>query len=271
MPFYYYNESGEKIGPLEGSDLKRLARQGVITPKTKVEDENGKTHPAGNFPKLFPFYYFDKNLERLGPVIFVQIKRLAQSGEITRETIVENYKGETIIAREMPELEFPAPQPYPVSPPDPAPEPDDNSDPFKLKGVVSPEPVTSTVGTASLGYQTTKEPTQGAKSPVIFDILFTRFIVNIWIPVIWILVIGGHAFSLFMMELGIYFAADKISEGIGAKHVILPWLLLSLLVLLGHLFSLLYHRILLEYLIIVFRIETNTRTLKEWAERNLGE
>ena len=40
--WYYYNESGEKIGPVRGRELKQLALRGIITPKTKIEDCEGR-------------------------------------------------------------------------------------------------------------------------------------------------------------------------------------------------------------------------------------
>jgi len=41
--WYYYNESGERIGPLRGRELKKLVQQGQVTPETKVEDGKGLT------------------------------------------------------------------------------------------------------------------------------------------------------------------------------------------------------------------------------------
>ena len=41
--WYYYNESDEKVGPVRGRELKQLARQGAVTPETRVIDENGRT------------------------------------------------------------------------------------------------------------------------------------------------------------------------------------------------------------------------------------
>jgi hypothetical protein len=46
MAWHYYDENGEKIGPLRGRDLRRLAQEGVITQETRVEDENGRTARA---------------------------------------------------------------------------------------------------------------------------------------------------------------------------------------------------------------------------------
>ena len=53
--WHYYNENGEKIGPIRGRELKRLAQQGAITPETRVEDEHGRTALAKNVTGL-PFY-----------------------------------------------------------------------------------------------------------------------------------------------------------------------------------------------------------------------
>ena len=41
--WHYYNEYGERVGPITGKHLKRLAKHGVITRGTVVETENGKT------------------------------------------------------------------------------------------------------------------------------------------------------------------------------------------------------------------------------------
>ena len=44
--WYYYNASGEKVGPVRGRDLKRLIQEGTITPDTTIEDSAGRTAPA---------------------------------------------------------------------------------------------------------------------------------------------------------------------------------------------------------------------------------
>jgi len=51
--WYYYNASGEKIA-ITGKQLKELAQQGIITPETVVETEEGKAAPAGKVKGL-PF------------------------------------------------------------------------------------------------------------------------------------------------------------------------------------------------------------------------
>lgn len=50
--WHYYNADGEKIGPIRGRELKQLAQQGMVTPETRVEDENGKTALAKNVTGL---------------------------------------------------------------------------------------------------------------------------------------------------------------------------------------------------------------------------
>jgi len=50
--WYYYNENGERVGPIRGRDLKQLARQGVVTPETKVENAQGHTAVAINVKGL---------------------------------------------------------------------------------------------------------------------------------------------------------------------------------------------------------------------------
>jgi len=53
--WHYYSESGEKIGPVRGRELKRLVEQGTITQETVVEDDNGRTALAKNVKGLtFP-------------------------------------------------------------------------------------------------------------------------------------------------------------------------------------------------------------------------
>jgi len=41
--WHYYNENGDKMGPVGDQYLKRLAQEGTVTPETRVEDEDGQT------------------------------------------------------------------------------------------------------------------------------------------------------------------------------------------------------------------------------------
>jgi hypothetical protein len=53
--WHYYNESGEKVGPVRGRELIALVQQGTVTPETKIEDSDGRTALAKNVRGLtFP-------------------------------------------------------------------------------------------------------------------------------------------------------------------------------------------------------------------------
>lgn len=45
--WFYFNNSGEKIGPITPTALKSLAQQGLITPETVIENGNGRSVVAG--------------------------------------------------------------------------------------------------------------------------------------------------------------------------------------------------------------------------------
>ena len=46
--WHYYNDSGERIGPIRGRQLIQFAKQGIITPETFIENESGQVAPAKN-------------------------------------------------------------------------------------------------------------------------------------------------------------------------------------------------------------------------------
>jgi TM2 domain-containing membrane protein YozV len=53
--WYYYNESGEKVGPITPTALKTLVMQGLITPETVIENNTGRSCAAGKVNGLtFP-------------------------------------------------------------------------------------------------------------------------------------------------------------------------------------------------------------------------
>ena len=45
--WWYYDSNGQKRGPVSGGELKGLSKTGRITPETIVENEKGKSAPAG--------------------------------------------------------------------------------------------------------------------------------------------------------------------------------------------------------------------------------
>ncbi|GHT20696.1 hypothetical protein FACS189419_00260 [Planctomycetales bacterium] len=53
--WYYFNKSGDKVGPIRGRELKQLALDGTVTQDTLIENEEGKQGKAGNVKGLiFP-------------------------------------------------------------------------------------------------------------------------------------------------------------------------------------------------------------------------
>ena len=151
--WYYYNENGEKIGPIRGRELKQLAKEETITPETSVEDEKGRVALAKNvtgltFPKavhseptqpesdsstIIPttqnntsqsmsnYFYFDENGYKYGPFNGQKLRELAIQGAITPNTHMETDTGQKGTAGQIPGL-FAAVPSQPDQPvPSPAP------------------------------------------------------------------------------------------------------------------------------------------------------
>lgn len=51
--FFYYDNNGQKQGPIDDTQLKLLAEQGTITPQTPLETEGGHKGKAGQISGLF--------------------------------------------------------------------------------------------------------------------------------------------------------------------------------------------------------------------------
>ena len=70
--WYYYNEDGEKI-EVTGKELKDLAKQGVITPVTMIETEEGKSAPARGYQRCLATPFSQKvgggGFNRIYPLI----------------------------------------------------------------------------------------------------------------------------------------------------------------------------------------------------------
>ncbi|MBR2586488.1 MAG: CD225/dispanin family protein [Thermoguttaceae bacterium] len=52
--WFYYDQQGQKIGPITDSELRELIDQGLILPDTKLETDTGHTGKARQVPGLFP-------------------------------------------------------------------------------------------------------------------------------------------------------------------------------------------------------------------------
>ena len=114
--WYYYNVSGEKIGPIPSTVLKELARQGLVTKETRIENSNGRSALAKSVASLFGakeesaltsttdtnktkhpdttrlqwcFWTGTPNESpKIGPLTFRQIVRMIQTGSIKPSTWV---------------------------------------------------------------------------------------------------------------------------------------------------------------------------------------
>ncbi|MDR1140543.1 MAG: CD225/dispanin family protein, partial [Planctomycetaceae bacterium] len=51
--WFYYDNFGFRQGPITDNDLKSLVAQGIITPQTKMETEDGKSDFASQIKGLF--------------------------------------------------------------------------------------------------------------------------------------------------------------------------------------------------------------------------
>lgn len=138
--WHYFNESGKRIGPIRGRELKQLAQQGEITPETRVEDEQGHTAlaknvtglrfpdsersestspPTVNSPSIVPhtshdgsnnsvsnYYYTDENGYKFGPITEERLQTLAERGTVTPMTPLETETGHKGLAGQIPSLKF---------------------------------------------------------------------------------------------------------------------------------------------------------------------
>ncbi|MGL4942455.1 MAG: DUF4282 domain-containing protein [Thermoguttaceae bacterium] len=88
----------------------------------------------------------------------------------------------------------------------------------------------------------------------LFDFGFTRFITNTWISVIWTIEVFVVLFSYAISILvGLYLLTQSPLQGI----------IFLLLATVGVIVGLILSRIWLELMIIVFRIETHLRTIRD--------
>jgi hypothetical protein len=89
------------------------------------------------------------------------------------------------------------------------------------------------------------------------DIGFTRFITPLWISVIWIICIVLNVISFLICPVLISIKAAEVYPGTGGFAFLLG-IPVSIIL---HLFLLLYIRIVLELIIVQFKIEKNTRAM----------
>jgi len=102
-----------------------------------------------------------------------------------------------------------------------------------------------------------------------FDFGFTRFITNTWISFIWMLTVGITflAWGLLILAWGlsIWFIISQ-----GGKFAVGGFLMRFLMILVSPLVAaiyLLFTRMGLEFMVVIFRIETHLRELKDNSEK----
>jgi len=226
--WYYYDKNGYKIGPVKGRDLNRLAQEGTIVPETRVEDENGRTALAKNVKGL-SFYE-------------------------ARESESNPFSGNmsSVVAPLPPDQPIPPPF-VPPPPPPPLPPP---SPPFAVhEGHVPPH-----YGGQQPGYQSPGCYPMREKTPGIFDFGFTRFITNTWISFIW-----SNTVIIILLCWGIAVLNGLVAILQGGDFFIVGLGIIFLATIVAAL-NLLFARMALEFIIVVFRIETRVRTMEKHCE-----
>jgi hypothetical protein len=247
MPnFFYYDNNGTKQGPYDNVQLIALARNGSITPDTLIENEAGKQTKAKNVRGLFPHWVPPP------PIPPVETMPCPHCGEPVADS--ESFCGSCGKSVLVPA------QPCPhcgttlavgekfcgscgKSVSQSSSTSDNSFTPGITTGMYNPPPPSSGGG--------------------FLDIGFTRFITPIWISVIWVIDIVMHVISFLASLVWIGRIADAMSRGGTDGGVFILGLLLASIIL--HLLSLLLSRILLELIIVVFKIEENTRRTAEYT------
>ena len=171
-----------------------------------------------------PYFYTDENGNRHGPIDEQRLQTLAERGVFTPLTPLETDTGLKVAAGQIRGLVFPALKPSDV----PAYEPP----PFL------PDSQTRN------------------RAPGFLDIGFTLFITNTWISFIWVCLIIVD-FLVYCLALHIVWSAPDQGLPEGGKEILL------ILVTVCSAFVLLSQRIGLEFIIVVFRIETHLREIRD--------
>src|SRR4051794_34741990 len=100
---WYYQIDDQAIGPVKASELAWLAREGTVKPSTPIrQGEDGVWIAAERIQEFFapnsPLpatgtpqaaeWFFTQGGKKLGPVPFVVLKKLAESGKLEAEELV---------------------------------------------------------------------------------------------------------------------------------------------------------------------------------------
>jgi len=170
------------------------------------------------------FYYYDQDNQKQGPFSKRQIKELAAHKTITPETVLEDDDGNQEVAGQVPGL-------------------------FSLFGS-APAQTTQRSTVQFHGH----EARSRQESAGFFDFGFTRFITNTWISFIWIVIV---VLAIFLCIAAVLAGLYRVSQGDHAGFV------LAVLAPIVTPLFLLFARMGLEGIIVLFRIETHLRSIRE--------
>jgi len=202
MPNYNYSftdANGKKQGPLDVQQLQTLVDQGIITPMTPLETDDGDQEDAGRIPAL-----------KFDSAALKSYSAFVKSREVTMKSRESATKSRE--AAKKPRI---------------------------------PVQQTSTEG-----------------SPLDFlDFGFTRFITNTWISFIWIVIVILVILAyVSIVSFGLFAMSQGNEGGIAGLGVIMLATIMAPLYLL-------FARIGLELIIVIFRIETHLRSIREHYEK----
>lgn len=132
--WFYYNQSGERIGPVTTATLKLLCQQGVVTSETVIENTGGRTIVAGKVRGLeFPTLLRASKMV-VAPPESSEVYGVASPG--SRTTPFAEPKKPRAVSHAAPENPFTLPDNPFVGPPFLEPTPDDDASDKKGGGLL---------------------------------------------------------------------------------------------------------------------------------------
>jgi hypothetical protein len=277
--FFYFDNNATKQGQYDSVQLIALAKNGSITPDTLIENESGKQTKAENIAGLFPrpvppvppiaatpcphcgatVTADEKFCGSCGKSILVPAQLCPHCGTTVAVGEKVCYRcGKSPSQPVKPTVEpvsgrFNTPDNILYDPRFGNTQINLDNPPLKLD---NPLP-SSAAGFLDIGFTR------------FLDIRFTRFITPIWLSVIWVICIVSNVISFLASLVGIgiitYVASGNPAVGVFVFLLGLPVFIIL------HLLSLLFSRIALELIIVLFKIEKNTRGTEEYTRAMLSK
>lgn len=189
------------------------------------------------------YYYLDQTSQKRGPLTKQQLQELVAQGVIGPDTLMETDGGHKGVAGQIPGL-FTT-----TSPPSS----------FAVPPIQPPYN-----GNPQTSYQSPEYYPQRKTSGIfgILDFGFTRFITNVWISFIWTVIV---IIVFLLWGLACLAGLATILQG-GNDSAFIGGLLIFFLATTLAALYLLFARMGLELIVVVFRIETHLRTIRDKYE-----